>query len=228
MIDPSLPPTSTSIRRTDVDGRFGTFSKLIYTRTICRVPGTSLPRPVLRSSCRCNSEPSSPSPAVAEGDRIQIGKATLAPMHTPGHTGESTSFVLNDAAAFLPVTLCSRTGWDVRISTRTRKLPVTVPALCFTRSFACGSCHPHCWSCQLTRASQLRLTGSRSPHYWATWLSWLSTWLASESGFVERVTSQLPPTPPNFVRIVELNESGDVPDIDATDLEAGANRCAVK
>ena len=57
---------------------------------------------------------------------------------------------------------------------------------------------------------------------------WLSAWLSSESGFVERVTSQLPPTPPNFVRIVELNESGDAPDIDPTDLEAGANRCAVK
>jgi hypothetical protein len=52
--------------------------------------------------------------------------------------------------------------------------------------------------------------------------SWLSAWLASESGFVERVTSQLPPTPPNFVRIVELNESGDVPGIDPADLEAGA------
>jgi hypothetical protein len=56
----------------------------------------------------------------------------------------------------------------------------------------------------------------------------LSEWLASESGFVERVTSKLPPTPPNFVRIVDLNESGEIPDIDPTDLEAGANRCAVR
>ena len=56
---------------------------------------------------------------------------------------------------------------------------------------------------------------------------WLSTWLMSESAFVERVTSKLPATPPNFVRIVELNESGEVPDVDPTDLEAGANGCAV-
>jgi hypothetical protein len=56
----------------------------------------------------------------------------------------------------------------------------------------------------------------------------LSTWLASESGFVDRVTSNLPPAPPNFVRIVELNESGEVPGMDPTDLEAGANRCAVR
>ena len=58
--------------------------------------------------------------------------------------------------------------------------------------------------------------------------AWLSGWLVSESAFVERVTSQLPPTPPNFVTIVELNETGEFPTSDPTDLEAGANRCAVK
>ena len=58
--------------------------------------------------------------------------------------------------------------------------------------------------------------------------AWLSEWLVSESAFVERVTSHLPPTPPNFVRIVELNETGEFPTSDPTDLEAGANRCAVK
>jgi glyoxylase-like metal-dependent hydrolase (beta-lactamase superfamily II) len=58
--------------------------------------------------------------------------------------------------------------------------------------------------------------------------TWLSGWLASESAFVERVTSNLPATPPNFVRIVELNEAGEVLTGDPTDLEAGANRCAVR
>ena len=57
--------------------------------------------------------------------------------------------------------------------------------------------------------------------------AWLSGWLTSESTFVERVTSQLPPTPPNVVRIVQLNESGEVP-ADSTELEAGANRRAVR
>jgi hypothetical protein len=58
--------------------------------------------------------------------------------------------------------------------------------------------------------------------------TWLSGWLTSESAFVERVTSNLPPTPPNFSRIVELNEAGEFPAADPTDLEAGANRCAVR
>jgi glyoxylase-like metal-dependent hydrolase (beta-lactamase superfamily II) len=58
--------------------------------------------------------------------------------------------------------------------------------------------------------------------------TWLSGWLATEAAFVERVTSNLPPTPPNFARIVDLNEAGEFPTSDPTELEAGANRCAVR
>lgn len=58
--------------------------------------------------------------------------------------------------------------------------------------------------------------------------AWLSGWLASEAAFVERVTFNLPPAPPNFARIVELNEAGEFSTSDPTDLEAGANRCAVR
>ena len=57
--------------------------------------------------------------------------------------------------------------------------------------------------------------------------TWLSEWLVSETAFVERVVSRLPPTPPNFARIVDLNESGKSFVGDPTELEAGANRCAI-
>ena len=57
--------------------------------------------------------------------------------------------------------------------------------------------------------------------------AWLSEWLSSEGAFIERLISRLPETPPNFARIVELNEAGDVSVDDPTELEAGANRCAV-
>jgi glyoxylase-like metal-dependent hydrolase (beta-lactamase superfamily II) len=57
--------------------------------------------------------------------------------------------------------------------------------------------------------------------------TWLSEWLVSENAFVERVVARVPATPPNFTRIVALNEAGELPEGDTTDLEAGANRCAV-
>src|SRR5438093_1021699 len=44
--------------------------------------------------------------------------------------------------------------------------------------------------------------------------------------FVSQILTRLPPTPPNHHRIVALNEAGTLPD-DPTELEAGANRCAV-
>jgi hypothetical protein len=55
----------------------------------------------------------------------------------------------------------------------------------------------------------------------------LRDWLESGPGFIDRILDRIPPTPPNFERIVELNESGTAPPEDPTDLEAGANRCAV-
>jgi glyoxylase-like metal-dependent hydrolase (beta-lactamase superfamily II) len=169
-----------------------------------------------------------PFKPIADSDRIQIGSATLGATHTPGHTGESTSFVLNDAAAVFTGDTLFTNGVgrpDLHANAeaareraralfhsliRLRGLPSTMLVL------PAHASEPIAFDGQPIAASLSEVA------------SWLSAWLGSESGFVERVTSKLPPTPPNFVRIVELNESGDVPDIDPTDLEAGANRCAVR
>jgi hypothetical protein len=48
-------------------------------------------------------------------------------------------------------------------------------------------------------------------------------WIAARCGIRPQ-----PPRPPNFARIVELNEAGELPNSDPADLEAGANRCAVR
>jgi glyoxylase-like metal-dependent hydrolase (beta-lactamase superfamily II) len=48
-----------------------------------------------------------------------------------------------------------------------------------------------------------------------------------EEEFVAAILARIPPTPPNHAEIVRLNEAGIAPAGDATDLEAGANRCAV-
>jgi len=50
----------------------------------------------------------------------------------------------------------------------------------------------------------------------------------SEDDFVETLLDRIPPTPPNHDRIVQLNEAGRLPDGEPIDLEAGANRCAIQ
>jgi hypothetical protein len=49
----------------------------------------------------------------------------------------------------------------------------------------------------------------------------------SEEVFLDAILARIPPAPPNHAQIVALNEAGEMPDGDPTNLEAGANRCAV-
>jgi len=50
---------------------------------------------------------------------------------------------------------------------------------------------------------------------------------ADPAVFADHVLARIPATPPNHHAIVTLNEAGELPSGDVTDLEAGANRCAV-
>lgn len=52
--------------------------------------------------------------------------------------------------------------------------------------------------------------------------------LASRDAFVSDLLARLPPAPPNSRRIVAFNEAGVLPEAEASMLEAGANRCAVR
>jgi hypothetical protein len=49
----------------------------------------------------------------------------------------------------------------------------------------------------------------------------------SEEDFINTIQQRIPPTPANYLSIVEKNIKGDFSDINPVDLEAGANRCAV-
>lgn len=165
--------------------------------------------------------------AIADGERISLGGATLTAMHTPGHTNESTSYVLNETAVCTGDTLFTNgvgrpdlhADPDVARQ-RARALFISLTHLAGLRpEFVVLPAHA---------SEPIAFDGQPIAARLGEVVTWLSGWIASESAFVERVTSNLPPTPPNFVRIVDLNEAGEFPNGDATDLEAGANRCAVR
>lgn len=48
-----------------------------------------------------------------------------------------------------------------------------------------------------------------------------------EAQFVEAIISKLPPTPPNYGTISEINKLGNYEGYNLLDLEAGTNRCAI-
>lgn len=167
-----------------------------------------------------------PFTPIPDGEQIRVGNATLRALHTPGHTNESTSYALNKAAVFPGDTLFingvgrpdlhadpdaarARARSLFASLERLRKLPPDIVVL------------------PAHASEPIPFDGQPIAARLGDIDTWLGIWLTSESAFVDRVTSNLPQTPPNFVRIIDLNEAGHIPTGDPTELEAGANRCAV-
>jgi glyoxylase-like metal-dependent hydrolase (beta-lactamase superfamily II) len=165
--------------------------------------------------------------AIADGERIPLGSASLTAMRTPGHTDESTSYALNGVAVFTGDTLFTNGVGRPDLHAAPEAARGRARAL-FTSLTRLRALPPHTMVLPGHASEPIAFDGRAVAAQMSDVETWLSGWLASEAAFVERVTSKLPPTPPNFARIVELNEAGEFPTTDPTDLEAGANRCAVR
>ena len=165
--------------------------------------------------------------AAADGGRIRLGSASLIAMHTPGHTDESMCYILNEAAVFTGDTLFTngvgRPDLHADPDAARQRAGALFASLSRVRQLA-----PDIVVLPAHASEPIAFDGRAVSARVGDVAMWLSGWLRSEPEFVDRVTSRLPPTPPNFVRIVDLNEAGEFPSGDVTDLEAGANRCAVR
>ena len=163
---------------------------------------------------------------ISDGERIRVGSATLRALHTPGHTPESTSYVFNEAAVFTGDTLFTNGVGRPDLHADPDAARARARTL-FKSLGRLRQLRPEIMILPAHASEPIAFDGQPVAARLADVDAWLVGWLSSESAFVDRVRSRLPPTPPNFVRIVDLNESGDFPTSDATELEAGANRCAV-
>jgi glyoxylase-like metal-dependent hydrolase (beta-lactamase superfamily II) len=167
-----------------------------------------------------------PFTAVADGDRITVGSVVITALRTPGHTDESTSYVVDGVAVFTGDTLFTDGVGrpDLKADGEGARQRARALFESIVRLQALGS---KIVVLPAHRSEPIAFDGRAVSARMEEVTTRLSDWLGSQSGFVERVRSRLPPAPPNFVRIVELNEAGEFPPGDPTDLEAGANRCAV-
>jgi glyoxylase-like metal-dependent hydrolase (beta-lactamase superfamily II) len=167
-----------------------------------------------------------PFTPIRDGDTLAIGSSRLIPMRTPGHTLESTSYFLDGKALF--------TGDTLFLAGVGRPDLEASPEQARARA-------------RLLHASLMRLTAlppetiilpghTSEPAPFdnrpiaatlADVISRVEMLGLSEEAFLDAILARIPPTPPNHARIVALNEAGEMPDGDPTELEAGANRCAV-
>lgn len=164
-----------------------------------------------------------PFSAVVDGDKI--GEAKLRALRTPGHTAESTSYLLDGKALF--------TGDTLFLSAVGR--PDLEASLDGARKKACAL-HGSLDRVLKLAPETLVLPGHTSepvPFDGKPIGAPLSEIFGNtpllgedEGTFVEKLAGRVSSTPKNHERIVELNRAGEPPEGDPTELEAGANRCA--
>ena len=167
-----------------------------------------------------------PFTPMPDGGRIRLGTATLTAVHTPGHTLESTSYLVDEAAVLTGDTLFTNGVGRPDLHADAEEARTRARAL-FQSLQRLRQLRPETMVLPAHASAPIAFDGEPVAARLSEVETWLADWLASESAFVERVTSNLPPTPPNFGRIIDLNEAGDFPVTDPAELEAGANRCAV-
>lgn len=167
-----------------------------------------------------------PFQPLRDGDTLPIGDARVRALHTPGHTGESMCYLLDECVVFTGDTLflasvgrpdleasAGEARWRARALYHSLQRLIALPA--DTRVLPGHASEPIPFS-----GEPLVTTVARA-HAVVPLLD------QDEATFVETILGRIPPTPPNHHAIVEANEAGELPPGDLTDLEAGANRCAV-
>jgi glyoxylase-like metal-dependent hydrolase (beta-lactamase superfamily II) len=167
-----------------------------------------------------------PFTPIRDGDTLEIGSSRIVAMRTPGHTLESTSYFLDGNVLFTGDTLfLAGVGRpDLEASAKQARTRARLLYRSLQRLIALP-------------AETLILPGHTSEPVpfdgrpiaatLADVISRVTMLAMSEDAFMGEILARIPPTPPNHAQIVALNEAGEMPQGDPTELEAGANRCAV-
>jgi glyoxylase-like metal-dependent hydrolase (beta-lactamase superfamily II)/rhodanese-related sulfurtransferase len=175
-----------------------------------------------------------PCTPVSDSETIVVGRLRLRAIHTPGHTPESTCYLLvggsgetsAPAVLFSGDTLfpegCGRPDLDAdpdEVRRRAEALYTSLRRLLRlprqTRLLAAHSTRPLPFDGQpvMTTLAALQQRLGELP--------------ASPMTFVTQLLSALPAPPSHYQEIIQANEMGRWPALPVEELEAGANRCAV-
>jgi glyoxylase-like metal-dependent hydrolase (beta-lactamase superfamily II)/rhodanese-related sulfurtransferase len=167
-----------------------------------------------------------PFVSLWDEDEIVLVDACLTAMSTPGHTLESMSYCLDGHAVFTGDTLflegVGRPDLEAtaeQAQDRARLLWASLQRLAAlpreTLVMPAHASRPIAFDNEPIAATLEAVTAR------------VAALRLGEDEFVDAILKRLPPTPPNHSVIVAHNEAGELPAGDPTDLEAGANRCAI-
>lgn len=163
---------------------------------------------------------------VEDGDVFQTGSVEIKAIHTPGHTMESTCYLVDKKVLLTGDTLFldgvgrpDLKDGETEMHEKSHLLYVSVKKLF-----------------DLPDGTIVLPGHTSKPVYFDNklLLSTLKTIRETvalvnmeEADFVRTITSRVPPAPANYLAIVEANLRGELRNINPEDIEAGANRCAI-
>jgi glyoxylase-like metal-dependent hydrolase (beta-lactamase superfamily II)/rhodanese-related sulfurtransferase len=163
---------------------------------------------------------------VNEATVFQIGNIKIKAMQTPGHTLESVCYLINDEVLLTGDTLfingIGRPDLKANNEEATQKSKMLYESLQKLLALdeniivlPAHSSQPIDFDNTPIQATIGNIKRS------------VAMLQLKEKEFINTILRRIPPTPDNYLAIVEKNLNGDLNDINTVDLEAGANRCAI-
>jgi glyoxylase-like metal-dependent hydrolase (beta-lactamase superfamily II) len=159
-------------------------------------------------------------------DILTLGDISLKVLYTPGHTLDSSCFLVNEKALIAGDTLFTNSVGrpDLKADADTTKEKARLLFHSLQKIMAlkddiivlpAHTSKPVEFDNKMIQASLAQIKKS------------VTILQLDEETFVTELMQRIPPTPPNYLTIAEKNLEGDFKDVNPMDLEAGANRCAV-
>jgi len=167
-----------------------------------------------------------PHSPLGDGEAIEVGGATLKVVSTPGHTPESACYLLDGRTLFTGDTLFLISVGRPDLEATPEQAEQKARAL-HRSLMRLLNLPPETVVLPGHTPGPVPFDGKPLSATLNKVRSEVALLQESEEVFMEKVSGRVSPTPTNHERIVELNRSGRMLEADPTELEAGANRCAV-
>ena len=164
---------------------------------------------------------------LKDGENIQIGNVKIKILHTPGHTWESSSFLIANKVIFTGDTLFTdgigRPDLKANEEEAKNKAATLYDSLQVLLSLDKETLVMPAHSSEPIKIGQALIAAPITEVEKS-----IQSLTLDKTEFISSILSKLPESPPNYLTIAAINKSGNSKDFIIADLEAGANHCAIK
>lgn len=164
---------------------------------------------------------------MKNGVELDLGETTIKVIHTPGHTLESTSFLIENSALLTGDTLFidSVGRPDLKANEHETWLKA---AMLYDSLHLIATLNDDIEILPAHTSKSIEIGQEIVSANLGQIKKSIKLLSLEKEKFIEAILAKLPPTPANYLQIAEINRNADSTGYSLADLEAGANRCAVQ